>query len=244
VDRNGNQITSGNGIYTDTLGTTVLAVAGFGTPASPLTFTYTAPSGANPSYAMKYSTYIVQTNFGCSGISEYGPTSNSLVSEIDLPDVATNPSDKYTFNYEQTPGVPGNVTGRLASVTLPTGGTIYYTYSGGNNGTTCADGSTAGLTRQTPDGTWTYARTIGSGAASTTTITDPSTAANQTVVQFQGIYETQRPIYQGSQASGTLLQTINSCYNGAPPLYRHRHYSPHHPAKYDNGAPERTTERT
>lgn len=107
---------------------------------------------------------------------------------------------------------PHNVTGRLASVTLPTGGAINYTYTGGSNGISCADGSAATLTRTTPDGTWTYAQVKGTGAASTTTITDPQ--GNVTQIQFQGIYETQRVAYQGS-TSGTLLRTVNTCYNGA-----------------------------
>ncbi len=208
TDRNGNEVTAdGTGKIYDTLSSTtpVLTVTGTGTPTDPMVFTYTAPSGPTASYTMKYSTYTVQTSFGC-GISEYGPTSISLVNEIDLPD-----NSKYTFAYEQTPGVPANVTGRLKSVTLPTGGTITYNYTGGNNGINCSDGSAATLTRTTPDGTWTYAQAKGTGAASTTTITDPQN--NQTVIQFQGLYETQRQVYQGS-TSGTLLKTINSCYNG------------------------------
>ncbi len=208
TDRNGNQTSvSSNGAFTDTLGLVALTVSGSGTPSSPLTFTYTAPSSAPAAYTMKYTAYTVQTNFGCSGIAEYGPTSNNLVSEIDLPD-----SSKYTFAYEPTPGAPSNVTGRLKSVTLPTGGTITYSYTGGSNGITCADGSAATLTRATPDGTWSYAQVKGAGAASTTTVTDPQ--GNQTVIQFQGIYETQRQVYQGS-TSGTLLLTTNTCYNAA-----------------------------
>jgi hypothetical protein len=163
---------------------------------------------------MSYVSYTVKTNFGCSGVAEYGPTSNSLVDRITLPD-----GTFYQFLYEPTPGFAGDVTGRLASVALPTGGTISYAYTGGSNGIVCADGSTAGLTRTTPDGTWTYARTAGTGAAYTTTVTAPKLpydpTNNQTVVQFQGIFETQRQSYQGSAASGTLLQTINTCYNAA-----------------------------
>lgn len=219
IDRNGNKITVDNsGVFTDTLGTTALTVSG--TAPSPTTFTYVAPSGANAAYTMKYTSYTVQTNFGCSGITEYGATANNLVSEIDLPDVATNPNDKYTFTYEATPGHAGNVTGRLASVTLPTGGTISYAYTGGNNGIECGDGSTSGLNRVTPDGTWTYARS-GSGSAWTTTITDPTSSANQTVINFQEatatqlFYETERQIYKGSFSSGTLLKTIFTCYNGS-----------------------------
>jgi RHS repeat-associated protein len=208
TDRNGNQITvNGSGVFTDTLGTTALTVSG-GAP-NPLTFAYTAPSGGAATVSMSYVSYTVQTNFGCSGIAEYGPTPNtSLVDRITLPD-----GSYYQFHYEATPGFSGNVTGRLSSLTLPTGGTISYAYTGANNGITCSDGSAAGLTRTTPDGAWTYARTAGSGAAYTTTITDPQ--GNQTVIQFQGLYETQRQVYQGSQGSGTLLTTWNTCYNGS-----------------------------
>jgi hypothetical protein len=95
---------------------------------------------------------------------------------------------------------------------MPTGGTITYAYSGGSNGITCADGSAATLTRTTPDGTWTYAQVKGTGAAYTTTVTDPQ--GNATLLQFQGIYETQGKVYQGS-TSGTLIATTNTCYNGS-----------------------------
>jgi len=205
TDRNGNQITvNSSGQFFDTLSSTVpvLTVSG----SSPMTFTYTAPSGANASYTMKYTAYTVKTNFGCPNISEYGPTSNNLVSEIDLPD-----GSKYTFTYEPTPGYAGDVTGRLYQVTLPTGGQITYTYSGGNNGIVCADGSTATLTRTTPDGTWTYAHSE-SGTAWTTLITDPQ--GNQTNMNFQGIYETQRQVSQLINGSQSLLRQWTTCYNG------------------------------
>lgn len=55
---------------------------------------------------------------------------------------------------------------------------------------------------------------LGTAPATTTTVTDPSTAANVIDIQFQGTYETQRQIYQGS-TSGALLQTLYTCYNGA-----------------------------
>ena len=170
---------------------------------------------------MKFTTYSIQTSFGCSGIGEYGAngtTTANLVSEIDLPDwnASTNPNSKYSFTYEPTPGHSGFVTGRVASVTLPSGGTISYTYTGGSSGhITCADGSTSGLQRTTPDtgaNYWQYDRTPGTGAAYTTTITDPP--GNKTVVQFQGIYETQRDFYQGTISTSNLLQTVQTCYNG------------------------------
>jgi RHS repeat-associated protein len=109
------------------------------------------------------------------------------------------------------------VTGRISSITLPTGGTISYNYQGfGNNGIICTDGSTAGFARTTPDGTWTYSRS-GTSPSYTTTITsppDPVTGQNNvTVINFNGNYETQRQVYQGA-ATGTPLEAIITCYNG------------------------------
>jgi RHS repeat-associated protein len=179
---------------------------------------------------MSYATYTIQTAFGCSGISEYSATNVSLVDRITLPD-----NTFYQFSYEYTPGSTTTVTGRLASVTFPTGATISYQYSGGGtgvNGITCADGSAAILTRIVPDGTWTYTRTMGSGAASATKVTAPKLSydavGNDTIVQFQRIYETQRNVYQGSAPAisslpipestlltANMLQETQTCYNAS-----------------------------
>src|SRR5579859_2101921 len=221
-DANGNMISNtDNGIdtvYTDTLGVTALTVSDGGGPSSPMTFQYPSAGGTG-TVKMNFTAETVQTAFGCGSIAEFGPTSENLVSEIDLPD--DNPSgtrDRYLFTYERTPGNSANVTGRLYSVTLPSGGTIYYTYSGGANGITCnsgsSDGSTATLTRATPDGTWTYAHTE-NGTAWTTTLTDPN--SNATTFYFQSVtpsgsttaqaYETERLLPGGTE-------TIYACYNG------------------------------
>jgi RHS repeat-associated protein len=208
TDANGNQITAdGTGKFFDTLSSTtpVLTVAG----TSPKTFTYTGPSGSGV-YTMNYGSYNVKTSFGCSGVSEYTGTV-PLVSSIVLPDTS-----KYSFTYEISGGY---YTGRLASVTLPTGGTISYTYTGANKGIVCADGSTLGLTRTTPDSStaWTYSRT-GSGTAWVTTVNDP--LGDKTVINFSkdssttastnNFYETQRLMYQGAS---TLLLTTSNCWN-------------------------------
>jgi hypothetical protein len=132
TDTNGNTITNnGNGTFTDTLGVTALTIGGSATPSSPLTFTYPvtlqANSATSATASIAYKTYTVQTHFQCSGITEYGATSVNLVDHITLADGVST----YNFTYEPTPGISGAVTGRLASVTLPTGGTISYSYSGG-----------------------------------------------------------------------------------------------------------------
>jgi hypothetical protein len=232
TDQNGNILSAnGSGQYFDTLSSTipVLTQTGSATPASPTKLTFTPPSGGSATYTVNYTQYTVATNFGA-GINEYGPLSQALVSSIALPDTSS-----YQFTYEKTPGtctpISGTyatncVTARIASVTLPTGGTITYSYSGGSNGIE-SDGSASGLTRTlTPGGTWQYSRTQVSGAHWQTQITSPpdpvnaGSASDITVIDFQedgnastsgpNFYETQRQVKQGSS---TVLATIARCYN-------------------------------
>jgi len=218
TDRNGNQISvNSSGQFFDTLSssTAVLTTTGSGTVASPLKFTYTPPSNTPVSYVMNYTNYTVATNFAV-GIGEFKSTAAvPLVSSIVLPD-----GSQYTFTYEATPSIPASgactpyagttcVTARVKSIGLPTGGSITYAYSGGagtNGSGIFTDGSAATLTRTiTPGGIWTYAQVKNTGAASTTTVTDP--LSNVTTIQFQGIYETKRQV--------ASLLTTNTCYNGA-----------------------------
>ncbi|HET9363966.1 MAG TPA: hypothetical protein VFP71_03165, partial [Candidatus Angelobacter sp.] len=70
TDTNGNQITANAGTFTDTLGMTVLTASG-GAP-NPLVFTYHDSSNTARTVTVNYTTYTVKTNFGCSGITEYG----------------------------------------------------------------------------------------------------------------------------------------------------------------------------
>ena len=205
--------------YTDALGMTALTATATGSPITKETYSYAAFGNVAAQVVVKYSPYTIKTHFNCLSptINEFGPTSENLVSEIDMPDIATNPTDKYTFSYEPTPGFSGDYTGRIASITLPTGGTINYAYSGGNNGIECADGSTAGLTRTlSPGGAWSYTRTDVSGSEWKTALSDPNT--NVTTMYFQVTnsggtdalaYETERDL---PGASGTIL----TCYNGHP----------------------------
>jgi RHS repeat-associated protein len=210
TDRNGNQISTSGSTFTDTLGMTALTVSG--TAPSPTVFTYTTSSGTPASVTMNYTSYTVQTAFGCAGIAEYPATSVNLVSSVVLPD-----GSSYLFQYEPTPGHAGSVTGRISEITLRTGGNIQYVYSGGSNGIECSDGSTAGFDRTTMDGTSSYSRS-GSGSTWATTILDAATPRNQTAISFQtagvpvNFYETHRIVNQGT--STVLIQT-DTCYNAA-----------------------------
>lgn len=229
TDRNGNQITFQYATpytITDTLGTTALSLSMPNGVGVNYAFTYTSPSSNPATFALTSDSYTVQTNFACSGVTDYGAHSLSLYDKITLPD-----GSYYQLQFEGTPGFPGNVTGRVSSIKLPTGGTISYTY-GGTNGISCTDGFPLTLIRTTPDGTWTYQRILGSSGASATIVTAPKlsydSAANQTIIQFQNGLETQRNTYQGSGPTITslpisestlqisnLLTETRTCYNGS-----------------------------
>ena len=219
ADSNGNQITAnGSGQIIDTTGNVALTIAG--TAPNPHTFTYTDTTGTAQEVSMSYQNYTVQTAFGCpntyqSNIREYGPKTISLVNTITYPDGST-----YTFSYEPTPGKTGAVTGRIASIELPQGGTIDYTYTGNNNGILCADGSTIGLTRTTsstavaPATTITYTRNTNGNQ---TTVVDG--LGNTKKYVFVGplntvggnYYESSRRIVQNGITTPILTRT--TCYN-------------------------------
>jgi hypothetical protein len=213
IDSNGNQITkSSGGSFTDTVGSNALTVTG----SSPVVFTYPVTlqvGGATTASATtSYKSYTVRTNFQCASIVEYGSTTVNLVDRITLADASF-----YAFTYEPTVGATdGAVTGRLASITLRTGGTINYAYSAGCSGAGMnPDGTVGSLTRTTSDGTRTYNRSPINGNATETVLTDEKN--NQSVYYFtiaSGLfYETHRRIYQGS-TTGTLLLDRYTCYNG------------------------------
>jgi hypothetical protein len=230
TDSNDNEISvNGTGEFTDTLGTTVLTVAG--TAPAAHTFKYTNPAEGTSTVTMNYTTFTVATSFGVSGVAEFGATATSLVTRVELADGST-----YSFTYESTPGSctplsgtdsSGCVTGRIASVSLPTGGTISYSYTGGSNGIE-SDGSASGLNRTDDTGAmWSYTRgtpskALGPGATWTTTIMAPeqNSTRNTYVASFSedsgstnNPYLTQEQFYQGSNSPGNLLQTTIKCYN-------------------------------
>lgn len=209
-DNNGNQITAtGNNFY-DTTSSSSPVLAATGAAPNPLVYTYKDTSGTARTVTITYTAYTVQTNFQCSGIQDYPAHANTyLVDRITYPNTSY-----YKFTYEPTPGIAGAVTGRIASVQLPAGGTITYAYAGGNNGIRCEDGSNAGVTRTTSDGSWTYSRTLVGGSEWSTTVQYPNSTGTATVY-FQNsggnYYETKRTVVQGT----STLQSTNTCYNGS-----------------------------
>jgi RHS repeat-associated protein len=223
TDSNGNTVSGGSGRYAqwvDSSGNTVLTNLG---TQNPQAYTYVGPGASTETVQINYGTFTRTTNFGCLN-AEASPGTVQYVTSVNLPD-----GSSYHFSYEPTPGAtqpdPNNptiLTGRIKTITLPTGGTITYNYTGTHNGISCEDGGVSGFTKTTPDGTWTYSRSYNTSTTIwTTTTTDPQ--GNQTVYNFSGpflpgyvaaSFETQRIVYQlvnGVQAQ--VLQTV-TCYNG------------------------------
>lgn len=219
IDANGNTISvNSSGQVTDTTGNVVLTAAG--TAPSPTTYTYTDTTNTSQHVTVTYSPKTVQTAFNCAGVSEFGPTSEYLITSISYPD-----GTSYSFSYEKTPGVPANTTGRLVSVTLPEGGVINYSYSGGSQGIECVDGGAAILTRSMPndplDPSTSYARTPGTNSSHTEVVDGLSNYGEYDFVNDPSdphltLYLVNYSQYQGAK-SGTPLISNQSCLNSAAP---------------------------
>lgn len=220
-DSNGNTLSvtvNGNTTsFSDMLGTALT----IDTTHQPNYVTYSYP-GPNGSVTTKvsYAAYTVQTSFQVPDargtIGEFGPTQEYLVSRIDLPDETS-----YQFTYEPTMNCVGGcaqnaVTGRLAAITVPTGGTIQYSYvnSGCLNQDNCmtSSGSPSNMLRTLGGGGWQYAILPQGSANPKTQVIDP--ANNETDITFSGVYETSRSVYNGPASAGNILDYSYICYNG------------------------------
>jgi len=216
TDANGNMITSSGGSsFTDTLGVTALTISG----SSPRVFTYPvtlqSDAATSASTSISYHTYTIRTNFQCPGITEYGSTTADLIDRITYAD-----GSYYAFTYEGTPGATdGAVTARIGSITLPTGGTISYSYTAGCGAGITPSGTVGNLWRTTADGLRVYGTAGINSNATQTNLQDEK--GNQTAFAFTidadsgRYYETHRTVYQGPISGGVVLQDQYTCYNGA-----------------------------
>src|ERR1700722_6894265 len=189
---------------------------------------WTDAAGHQQSYTVNYAPYTQRTNFGCVAPVDQPATTVYMPANIVAPD------GTYTISYEATPGFSGDVTGRISKIVFPSGASIQYSYTSGHNGLACYNPgqydnevnsiTVPVLTRTLTDTKgiahkWVYDTTQG---AAETVVTDPS--GNDTVYLFafenagtsftRYPYETQRQLYQGSHTSGTLMETVTTCYNG------------------------------
>jgi hypothetical protein len=196
TDPNGNTISA----TTDTLGQTAMTTTGIGLNGQmpgTATFTWTDALSHNQTVTLtpQSPSPTLYTAFGCA--ADGSPIPNStLPASISFPDTSSA-----GFTWEISPLNGSDYTGRIASITLPTGGTISYAYSGGTNGINCLDGTPATMTRTTPDGQWVYTHVASTTSPKTTVLAPPTTNfPNGTntvytfVMQHQGISAALQPL--------------------------------------------------
>src|ERR1044071_1385886 len=184
---------------------------------------YSAPDGTTHQIKMCYTQLTMQTAFNQPGIQEYPggpalpPGSNVFQADNQLPTLTTvilADGTKWAFAYDNF--------GEISSVSLPTGGSIAYTWT---TVSTCSAGQTpvsrSVATRTLNDGqghssTWTYNWGAVVNKTITNTVTDP--LGDDTVHVFTaldqlcGFYETRTKTYRGLQSAGQLLKQVDTSY--------------------------------
>ncbi len=184
--------------------------------ASATTWIMPGPNGGTETFKFCYAIYSYSFQSDVGGQVATANGNLSLLQSIVLPNL-TN----WTFNYESSYAA-------LSQITLPTGGTISYTW--GLAYAPCQFSSTTDPRTHHVTTKWGWSLAVGSrtvnandgtGAKTWTysggTITDP--LGNQSVHTMTGLagtgslYETQAKYYQGSSSTGTLLKTVNTDYS-------------------------------
>jgi RHS repeat-associated protein len=157
-----------------------------------------------------YASFNENGYFGCPGTTDNNPngTPVTLLTGISFPD-----GSSYAFTYEPNFSHSNQTTGRIATVTLPTGGKITYDYTGyGTHGENCALKNTAGFTETSSvdaGAGWKFDNSTGTGVNHVVKVTDPS--GNTSTYTFDYLYQTQMV---NKDSGGATLQTVTTCYNG------------------------------
>lgn len=207
TDSNGNSVNgagSSGYTYTDALDQTFLTESLSQPHTSPDTYSYTDAAGTTRSFTVNYASQNITTTFNCNAVANIINQPNTLPSSVTFPD-----GSSLGFAYE--PSGTNQVTGRLGTITLPTGGQIKYSYVDASAPGYQTCGWLTGITRATPDGKWSYSISAHPvlGTITTTTVIDP--LGNKTVYSFNGNFQTQRILYDNA---GHILETVVTCYNG------------------------------
>lgn len=171
-------------------------------------------NGAYQTITLKLQVLSIATNFLCGSVSDLAANA-TVPLELDIPSPNGGGTVlKYAFGYETT---PSGYSGRLKTITLPTGGSYEYDYPGANDGINCSDGTALSMNRTLNDANgnsaiWNFVRNTANNTTTVTTPLLPDTAnANNTVFTFNSTgREVTRQIYADSGT--TLLRTINSAW--------------------------------
>ncbi len=147
---------------------------------TPNTIQYTDQNGTTQTITICYGLAPVSLEPICQTSTACGSTlgENTVTGSIVVPtSVALQNGDRYTFSYTPNPGDTYSM-GEITSITLPTGGTISYTYGAIAPGFAGRQVISRTVTANGQSGTWKYdyAYTPGDqgvSSAATVTVTDP-----------------------------------------------------------------------
>lgn len=199
----------------DTVGRTVVNTVQNGNPTI---LAARNSQGTTSTYVINMDNVPVKTAFGQSGITEC--TTNCVVeviTSINLPD-----GTSYSFQYDcdsssghsacNSSAGQSAYYGTLTSMTMPTGGTVTYTYSNFND----ALGSASRwlTSKYSYSGYWSYTPTVTGGASQNVTVVKPDYSqelVSFTVDQSGGAWPTQTLSYDTDGA--TLLSTVKNTWD-------------------------------
>jgi hypothetical protein len=227
--------------YTDSSGVSVTVSGGGYSPTSPseptarnpVYITYTDTNGNTQQIVIRYKIHnILPDAFQVTTADPQYPLTNftyiaGLVDSVTYPDGST-----YHFTYQTSSYFTSVADGQLASMELPTGGTITYqntwssqscNYTGFGN---ASMGYLSQLVRTTSDGATTYGRTINSSAyggtsacpsatSSTTHVSHPDNSSE--TISFVGIPEVLPtvPVGSGDDFIYHNIETAHSWYSAS-----------------------------
>lgn len=209
-DTNGNYFTGTDGSVVDTLGRSPVTIT---TNGNTTTYAVLNSQGATSNYVVSTSTVNYKTAFGQPNVGE-ATGSFSAVTSITLPD-----QTQYLFSYDS--GTTSGNYGLIKQVTLPTGGTVNYTF------TTFADfygnrNRWVATRTPSPGGQWTYTPSITTGCSGgvgcqQVVVVKPSTdKAVYTFTLNNGAWKSRADYYTGSTSLQMSLITDFDFSNACP----------------------------
>jgi RHS repeat-associated protein len=220
-DPNGNYLglTSVNlyppGIYNPVIDTLGRKIAAPIAESNPMTLQVPNSQGGTSDYVITTATIPVSTAFGQSGVTECNNNCTiTVISSIGLPD-GTN----YSFKYDceigtnplcTTPADQSGYYGTLAEMILPSGGSVFYSYSN----FTDAKGSVGRwlTSKLSNGGFWQYTPSVTGGSTQNVTVVRPD--YSQDVISFtvnNGSWPTQILSYDTDGA--TVLSTVKNTWD-------------------------------
>ncbi len=174
-DVHGNNASLSGSAFNDTFNLSALSFSSGTQTQGP--FTWTDVEGASQKVSLGTSSETLRTNFGCSNIVEFPTTTTTQPTSITFAD---NTTESWTYN--PTYGYPSDTDGRLSKITLPTGGTVLFTYGTGQNTIECTHFTSDNVTKLLGNGDKTTYTLSYLGSTMTNTVVNPGN--NTTVYTF------------------------------------------------------------